>query len=110
MWGFPPGSSLPDPTGSGVRVRKGAEANTARGYTPTKFVSFPSQAGIKARWPPTVSDRTGRFRPASLAPKGQVFWSDACPARTLRAYCPVAEARSTVTPGPIVDDSETFFM
>ena len=58
--------------------------------------------------------------PAILSPKGQEFlWHKAalmppCQARKMRLrasygnYFAAAEARSTATPGPIVEDSEIF--
>ncbi len=64
---------------------------------PVHSVSFTHlRQEIKGRTPPTVSDRTGRFRPAIPSLAGQ------------ESQLAVAEVRSTLTPGPMVEDSDTF--
>ena len=65
------------------------------------IVPFPiSGRKIKGLPPPTVSDRTGPFwQPRHpLAPKDRG-----------NSQLAVAEDRSTDTPGPMVDETETFF-
>ena len=75
---------------------------------PVHSVSFTHlRQEIKGRTPPTVSDRTGRFRPAIPALRPEISSGGKLPPG--QSQFAVAEARSTLTPGPMVEDSETFF-
>ena len=58
--------------------------------------------------PPSVSDRTGPFpAPSSLWPEGRRNFASG--ARAPPIQFPEAEDRSSDTPGPMVEDSDTFF-